>query len=78
MIPSGIIICQAKKANKKEMEKSTTNAYLIENKSQIPLRRRIATVRVVSVAFTLRMRRATIIVTAIHRSREFRIEKLRR
>ena len=78
MIASGIIICQKKKENRKEMEKSAANAYLIENKSQVPLRRRIAIVRVVSVALILRMIRAITIVTATHRSREFKIEKLRR
>jgi len=78
MIASGISICHKKKANRKEMEKPAVNAYLIENNIQVPPRRRIAIVRVVSVALILRMIRAITIVTATHRSREFRSEKLRR
>lgn len=78
MITRGIIICQEKKAKRKEREKPATNAYLMENKSHVPPRRRIATVRIVRVAFKLRMMRATRIVTPTHRIREYRIEKLRR
>jgi hypothetical protein len=78
VIARGIIICQEKKVSKKEKEKPATNAYLIENNSQVPPRRRIASVRIVSVALILRMIRAMRTATMIHRNREYRIEKLRR
>jgi hypothetical protein len=78
MIASGIIICHKKKVKRKGIENPATKAYLIENKSQVPSRRSIATARTVRVAFKLRMISAIRIVMLIHRSREYRIEKLRR
>ena len=78
MITRGSIICQEKKVIRKGMENPAINAYLMENKSHVPLGRRIATVRIVRVAFKFRIMRAIKIVTPAHRIREYRIEKLRR
>ena len=78
MITRGIIICQKKKVIRKGTENPATSAYLMENKSQVPLGRRKATVRIVRVAFKFRIMRANKIVTPTHRIREYRIEKLRR
>jgi hypothetical protein len=70
VIPKGTKICQKKKDRRKRRGKPAVNAYLIENRSQVPPRRRIAMVRIVRVAFMFRRLRARRIVTRIHRSSE--------